>query len=232
MNAAPRILRAGDSVVVAEFEERIDPSISDRALALAAAIAAERLVGVRDIIPTYRTVAVHFDPVRVDRERLLELLQREAARDDHQGAAKSSLIRLPVCYGGPFGPDLEQLAAWSGMREEDVVALHTAIRYRVFMLGFLPGFAYLGQVDSRIAMPRRDTPRVRVPRGAVGIAGTQTAVYPDETPGGWQIIGRTPAQMFDLSRPEPFLLKPGDFVEFYQIDARAIREAEANEAAA
>src|SRR6185503_17931278 len=129
-------------------------------------------------------------------------------------------VRIPVCYGGELGPDLGAVAGFSQMDEAAVVVAHTARTYRVFMLGFVPGFAYLGTVDDRIAMPRRSTPRVRVPVGSVGIAGVQTGVYPAETPGGWQLIGRTPVKPFDPFRDPPFLMKAGDSVQFYPIERR------------
>jgi inhibitor of KinA len=127
-------------------------------------------------------------------------------------------VRIPVCYGGEFGPDLSAVAAFGHVAEEEVIRLHASTPYRVFMLGFVPGFAYLGLVDDQIAAPRRATPRVRVPRGSVGIAGAQTGVYPAETPGGWQLVGRTPVKPNDPIRKEPFLMQPGDVVQFYAID--------------
>ena len=120
-------------------------------------------------------------------------------------------------YGGEHGPDLGDVAAFAGLSEAEVVAKHVAVFYRVFMMGFVPGFPYMGTVDATIAVPRRTTPRVRVPAGSVGIAGSQTGIYPTETPGGWQLIGRTDVHLFDLSRPAPFLLKAGDTVQFYPV---------------
>jgi inhibitor of KinA len=125
---------------------------------------------------------------------------------------------VPVCYAGEFGPDLAEVAAFAAVSEAEAVRLHTSRMYRVFMLGFVPGFAYMGIVDAHIAAPRLSTPRVRVPAGSVGIAGVQTGIYPVSTPGGWRIIGRTPLKPFDLSRREPALFKPGDAVQFYAID--------------
>jgi inhibitor of KinA len=127
-------------------------------------------------------------------------------------------VRIPVCYDAELGPDLAAVASFAGVSEADVVRVHTGATYRVFMLGFVPGFAYLGTVDERIAMPRRAAPRVRVPAGSVGIAGAQTGVYPAETPGGWQLIGRTPLKPFDPLREDPFLMKSGDAVQFFAID--------------
>jgi KipI family sensor histidine kinase inhibitor len=225
MSGDHRITWIGDSAVVVEFEARIDPAISDRALDLARAIAAIRPTGVRDIVPTYHAVTVHFDPWGTDVVSLFERLGREAERRPPQASGGQAMIRIPVCYGGAYGPDLLEVAAWSGLGEDEVVGRHASAVYRVFMLGFLPGFAYLGSVDRTIAMPRKDSPRVRVPEGSVGIAGEQTGVYPQTSPGGWRIIGRTPMRLFDLSRPQPFLLGPGDLVRFYRIEAAEFEQA-------
>ena len=177
-----------------------------------------RVPGVRDVVPTYRSVVVHFNPLQTDSDALHARLEREAARPSPPLAAVKAPVRIPVCYGGELGPDLEAVAAFARMDSAAVIAAHTATTYRVFMLGFVPGFAYLGTVDARLAMPRRSTPRVRVPARSVGIAGVQTGIYPTETPGGWQLIGRTPVKPFDPDRAEPFLMKAGDAVQFYAID--------------
>lgn len=213
-----RIVPAGESALIVEFEARIDPEINARAIACAEAIQAAGLSGVRDVVPTYRSVAVYFDPLRTDGDALQRRLAREAAQPFQPSTAPREPVRIPVCYGGDLGPDLAGVATFAGMAEADVVRAHAETTYRVFMLGFVPGFAYLGIVDPRIAMPRRATPRVRVPAGSVGIAGVQTGVYPGETPGGWQLIGRTPVKPFDPSRDDPFLMKAGDAVRFYPID--------------
>jgi inhibitor of KinA len=214
-----RIVPAGDSAIVVEFDERIDPVVNASAIALAEAIEAAHLAGVRDVVPTYRSVAIYFDPLRTASDALMSLVEREAARGPAALTGAPTPVRIPVSYGGECGPDLAAVAAFAHASEADVIRMHTAATYRVFMLGFVPGFAYLGVVDPRIAMPRHPTPRVRVPPGSVGIAGVQTGVYPAETPGGWQLIGRTPSKPFDTDRAEPFLMKPGDAVQFYAIDA-------------
>jgi inhibitor of KinA len=213
-----RIVRAGDSAVTVEFEERIDAAVNARAVSLADAIHRADLAGVRDVVPTYRSVTIYFDPLRTDYEALLARLEREASVHVPAAADDRAPIRIPVCYGGQFGPDLGHVAAFGQVEEAEVVRLHSSTTYRVFMLGFVPGFAYMGLVDARIAAPRHATPRVRVPRGSVGIAGLQTAVYPMDTPGGWQLVGRTPMHPFDPRRAEPFLIKAGDAVQFYAID--------------
>ena len=217
-----RLVHAGDSVVIAELDNQIDERVNERAIRLADGIARAGLQGVRDIVPTYRSVAVYYDPLRIDFTRLSDLLSSEArAAAASEDAGRRDVLsparppkRIPVRYGGTDGPDLADVAAFARMSEAEVVARHTGRTYRVFMMGFLPGFPYMGTVDPAIAAPRRGTPRLRVPAGSVGIAGSQTGMYPAESPGGWQLIGRTPVRLFDLSRPNPFLLEPGDAVEF------------------
>ena len=215
-----RIVPAGDSAIFVEFEERIDAGVNARTIAFAEAVQAANLAGIRDVVPAYRSTAIYFDPLRTDSDALMACVEREAVRPAMTLAAATALVRIPVCYGGELGPDLPAVAAFAKADERDVVRLHADGTYRVFMLGFVPGFAYLGTVDGRIAMPRRSTPRVRVPAGSVGIGGIQTGVYPAETPGGWQLIGRTPLKPFDASRDNPFLMKAGDSVQFYPIDRR------------
>jgi KipI family sensor histidine kinase inhibitor len=168
------------------------------------------------VVSTYRTVAVHFDPLRVDLEAVHDAMARAstAAATDVAGKA----VDVPVQYGGETGPDLLELAHFANLGPQAAVDIHSSTTYRVFMLGFLPGFAYMGSVDGTIAMPRRETPRMRVPAGSVGIAGQQTGVYPRESPGGWRLIGRTNAQVFDANRAEPCLFAPGDVVRFTPAD--------------
>jgi inhibitor of KinA len=216
-----RIVPSGDSTVVVEFEARIDLAVNLRSIRLAEAVRVSDLAGIRDVVPTFCSVAVFFDPLRTSYQPLVEWLETHASIPADPLADPPAPIEVPVCYGGDLGPDLSSVAARSSMSPEEVAAVHASATYRVFMLGFSPGFAYLGILDERIRVPRHATPRIRVPRGAVGIADAQTGIYPMDTPGGWQIIGRTPVRPFDLSRREPFLFKPGDAVRFVPIDRRA-----------
>jgi KipI family sensor histidine kinase inhibitor len=218
MTDAYRIVSAGDSALILEFEDRIDPAINARAVAVADRVASVKLSGVRDVVPTFRSVAVHFDPLRTHVAELTARLESEASRLFDEVADARPIIRVPVAYGGDLGPDLQEVADAAGIAAADVVLRHAAPIYRVFMLGFLPGFAYMGTVDSTIAMPRRATPRLRVPEGSVGIAGQQTGVYPSESPGGWRLIGCTAVKPYDPARPEPFLFRPGDRVKFDPMD--------------
>jgi inhibitor of KinA len=218
-----RIVQAGDSVLIVEFEERIDPAVNARAIAVAERLQEAGIAGVRDVVPTYRAVAVYFDPLRTNFDALQARLEREAEEPVVHVDDERRPVRIPVCYGDDLGPDLAAVAGKADMTEAEVVRLHTSATYRVFMLGFVPGFAYMGLVDSRIAVARHSTPRVRVPIGSVGIAGVQTGIYPAETPGGWQLIGRTPLKPFDPLRAEPFLVKAGDAVQFFEIDRDEFR---------
>ena len=208
-----RLSRVGDAAITIEFELRIDPAINARVLAVAEAVRRSDHDGVRDVVESYCAVTVEYDPLRTDVQGVTRDLEAAAGRGwgSETGGNEHT---IPVCYGGDFGPDLAAVAAFAGCSEARVIETHGTAVYRVYMLGFLPGFAYMGPVDERIVMPRRKTPRLRVPAGSVGIAGRQTGVYPVRAPGGWQLIGRTPVRLFDLKRAQPFLLGPGDRVRF------------------
>ena len=208
----PGVKLAGDSALLLELEERVDPAVNAHAVAVASAVRREAIRGVRDVVSTYRSVAVYFDPLVLDIAAVQDALQRAQAAKVQHVAGRT--IEVPIIYGGEGGPDLAELAAYAALSPQQVIARHADADYRVFMLGFLPGFAYMGSVRSEIAMPRRATPRLRVPGGSVGIAGVQTAIYPRDSPGGWQIIGRTPLQVFDATKTPPSLLAPGDAVRF------------------
>jgi inhibitor of KinA len=209
-----RIVMLGDSCVSAQFAAVIDPGVNARCIVLAAALERLALRGVRDVVPTYNAVTVHFDPLTADGQALGAELSRLAATMPPAADRTLRTIEIPVSYGGAVGPDLAAVAEFAKCSEADVVRLHTETPYHVYMLGFLPGFAYMGSVDRRIAMPRLETPRLRVAAGSVGIASEQTGIYPCDSPGGWRIIGRTSTKVFDATRPEPFLLKAGDRVKF------------------
>jgi KipI family sensor histidine kinase inhibitor len=210
-----RIRECGDSMLLVEFEPVIDPVVNERAIALATRLRDRRARGIRDVVPGYCTLGVHFDPLQTDLAALEQAIADEAAGLEAVDAVPPRTpIEIGVHYGGDAGPDLEAVAAHAGCSVAEVIARHAARTYRVYMLGFVPGFAYLGRVDSSIAAPRHRVPRERVPAGSVGIAGEQTGVYPVTSPGGWQLIGRTESMMFDPVRSRPSLLAPGDLVRF------------------
>jgi inhibitor of KinA len=212
---------AGDSALLLELPERIDPQINT--WCIAAARAMEQRLGstVRDVVIGYCSVTVYFDPLVVDvrwLEREIHTIASEVgAIEDVDVGARGAVVEVPVCYGGELGPDLGEVARFGACSEAEVIGLHAGTDYRVYLVGFVPGFAYMAEVPPRIAVPRRQTPRTVVPVGSVAIAGGQTGIYPATTPGGWNIIGRTPVKPYDPDRPEPFLFRPGDSVRFRPI---------------
>jgi inhibitor of KinA len=220
----PRILPLGDSGVTIEFGERIDPAIHKRVLACMTALARKPFPGQIEVVPAFRSVTVYFDPVTTDQESLRAILSRAVTGPMKARPRRFKTVTLPVFYDPAVAPDLETVAAEARLPIEEVIALHTSVTYRVYMLGFAPGFPYLGLVPRQIALPRLPTPRKQVPAGSVGIAGFQTGIYPRDSPGGWRIIGRTPAQICNLHGPKPFLLKPGDQVRFVAIDRHEFNE--------
>ena len=208
-------------MLLVELEAAIDPVINERAILLAARIRAREARGVRDVAPGYCTVGVHFDPLQTDLAALEHAIQVEYSTiESVEVIADRKVIEIPVHYGGDGGPDLAAVAQFAGCSEQDVIARHSGRIYRVYMLGFVPGFSYMGRVDSSIAAPRHRVPRERVPAGSVGIAGGQTGVYPVDSPGGWQLIGRSDTVMFDASRERPSLLGAGDLVRFVPVPPR------------
>jgi inhibitor of KinA len=213
-----RITSFGDSALLVEYTSEIDAAVNAAVLAASERVRQSRIRGVRDVVPAFASFAVHFDPIATDVEALRDGIARAVAGAlPAVQALEAAPFDIPVCYGGAFGPDLIGVAAWAGCTPQDVVEVHTGRSYRVFMLGFLPGFPYMAAVDDRIAMPRRDAPRSHVAAGSVGIAGRQTGIYPFDSPGGWQIIGRTPLTLFDPLRHVPALLAPGQRVQFHPI---------------
>lgn len=215
MTAFPRLTASGEAALLVEFEPRISPSINQRVHALAAQLAALNQRGVQEIIPAYRSLLIHYNPQETNLETVGAAVTTCWPQIEQQPAQDTRRVEIPVHY---TGEDLEFVAAYAQLSVPEVIARHTAGEYRVYMMGFTPGFAYMGEVDEQIAAPRLEKPRTRVPAGAVGIAGKQTGIYPIESPGGWRILGYTPLKLFDLNRPEPFLLAPGDTVQFVAVE--------------
>jgi len=202
-------------MLLVELEPVIDPIVNERAIVLAARIRGRGARGVRDVAPGYSTVGIHFDPLQIDLGALERAIESEFSSLTAMTTPEDRpVIDIPVRYGGVCGPDLESVARHAGCTPDEVIARHSQRTYRVYMLGFVPGFAYMGRVDPSIAAPRHRVPREKVPAGSVGIAGLQTGVYPVESPGGWQLIGHTTTVMFDAQREPPSLLAAGDVVRF------------------
>lgn len=217
----PRLRFEGDGLVVVEFEPRVDEVTNARVGQLARAAKAARLTGVLDVVPTFSSVAFHVDPLRTNWTALTSWVEANWGRAQADAAPDLPLVEVPVSYGGEEGPDLQDVAGASGLSPDEVVGLHASNTYRVFMMGFVPGFAYLGVLPSVLRLPRRARPRTRVPAGSIAIAGELTGVYPSDTPGGWHLIGRTDVRPFDLAREAPFLFSVGQRVRFVPRRSRA-----------
>ena len=210
----------GESALLIPLGECIDARLNSRALALAETIRTANLSGVLDVAPAYASVCVRHASAQADaRERLVAAISALVDNAAPAPTQTAELIEIPVCYGGEFGPDLGDVAQRAGLAANAAVARHAGADYRVAMLGFAPGFAYLLGLDATLHTPRRASPRTRVPAGAVAIGGAQTGIYPRELPGGWNIIGRTPLRLFDVARAPPALLSAGTRVRFRAIDA-------------
>ena len=222
----PRILISGDSAVTVEFGSTIDASINARVLGFDAALQAAALPFIIETLPTYRSVIVHYDPVAIGFDALSARLLEVAAASG-PAPPSSRLWRIPVVYGGSCGIDLDLVANHAGLPPDEIVALHSAATYRVYMVGFMPGYSYLGGLDPRIHTPRRKDPRLDTPAGTVAIGGEQTGVQCLAAPSGWNLIGRTPVRTFHPTRTPMFLLEPGDAVRFVPLDAARWQELDA-----
>jgi KipI family sensor histidine kinase inhibitor len=212
-----RILPLGDAAFTVEFGRCIDPAVNDRVLTFADGIRAQGWPEVLDVVPSFSSVTIHIDPLLADvtalSDRALALSRTGFMEGNRSGRAHT----IPVLYGGESGPDLNDVAVFANLSIEDTIRSHSSVCYRVYMLGFSPGFPYLGAVPATIAMPRLSTPRTRVPAGSVGIAENQTGIYPTATPGGWRLIGRTPVSLYRPHAAVPFLIHAGDTVRFQPI---------------
>ena len=228
---SPRILDAGDAAFTVEFGDGIDPALRAAVSALDQAIAREQaagqLPGLIETMPTFRSLTVFFDPLATGRRALIDALQPLFTADAQAVTAPGRLWRLPACYDAEAGPDLADTARAIGASVDEVIALHSGTEVSVYMLGFLPGFPFMGDLPQRLQRPRRTEPRVRVPAGSVAIANGLTVIYPWESPGGWHLLGRCPVPLFDARRAAPSLLAPGDRVRFEPIAMPEYRRIEA-----
>ena len=212
-----RFLPAGDRALAVELGDSITAEINRKVRDLLVAIESEGIPGLIDLVPTYRSLLVNYDPLRLS---LSELQERLADLEQHldQATLKAPKVaEIPTLYGGEHGPDLSHVAEHNGLDPDEVIQIHSGTEYLVYMMGFTPGFPYMGGMSERIATPRLQTPRTAIPAGSVGIAEQQTGVYPIESPGGWQLIGRTPVQLFDPQRDPPVLVVAGDYIRFTPI---------------
>ena len=215
----PTISPVGDCAISIDFGQVIDPKINRHIRQTIERIQELKLDGITELVPTYCALLIQYDAMLYsysDICNLMEALLEPSATDDAN--ERVTVIEIPTVYGGEFGPDLGYVASHNNLSEDEVVSIHSGTDYLVYMLGFIPGFTYLGGMDPRIATPRLSSPRTLIPAGSVGIAGEQTGTYPSDSPGGWQIIGRTPVTMYDMSKEQAALLSAGDYVRYVPID--------------
>jgi len=227
-----RFLPAGDTAMIVEFGDSIDRVLSDRVLRLSALVRAANLPGVVETVPTFRSLMVHYEPLATDNASLTAAIEKllDTSRDEPKPV---KLWRIPACYAISHAPDLAEVAQRTGLSAAEVVRIHSSTRFHIYMLGFVPGYPYMGDLPDPLVLPRRTDPRIRVPAGSIAIATNMTAIYPLESPGGWHLIGSTPIRLFDLRWPRPALLSPGDAVRFEPVTVRefdAIRAAVAADA--
>ena len=232
---AVRFLCQGESGLVIEFGSEIDSQINSKVHLLSNRFKKEAAVGIKAVVPTYRSLLILFDPLLIGRSKLCNLAEAflEKAQDNNKQAisGEDRTVIIPTCYGHDYGPDIQFVADHNGLAVDEVISIHTSTAYKIFMMGFTPGFPYLGGMSPQIAAPRLDTPRTVIPSGSVGIAGSQTGLYPVESPGGWRLIGRTPLQVFDVLREPAFIYGAGDYLKFESISEQEFlsirREVEA-----
>jgi inhibitor of KinA len=219
------IFPLGDCALTVDFGNRISEDLNKKVIALFNLLQQHPVPGIVEAVPAYSSLTCFYDPVAVLKniqpgksvfDRIRKKVEELLEKTPSASTEKEKLIRMPVCYETTFGPDLMRISELKKMAAEEIIRLHTSVQYRVYMIGFLPGFPYLGEVDERIIAPRKNEP-VTVKAGSVGIAGKQTGIYPLDSPGGWQIIGRTPLKIFNKEKENPVLLKAGDRVEFYSV---------------
>jgi inhibitor of KinA len=208
---------SGDSAIIIKAGTEISEEINSTIRKLLAGIEQKKIEGITDFIPSYNELMICYDPLLINFKELLIFLRSLEQGIENIELPHSSVIHVPVFYGGESGPDLGEVADYSGLSQEDVVKIHSSDSYLVYMLGFTPGFCYLGGMDERIATPRKQSPRLRIPAGSVGIADKQTGIYPMESPGGWQLIGKTPLRLFDPCKKPEFLIGAGDLIKFYPV---------------
>ncbi len=213
-----RILTAGDSALLIEFGKEINPETNRKITALVQLMREQHIEGIVDVIPAFCSLLINYDPRVLSYEELKERMEHLLKMETKTEATRKRIFEIPVCYGGEYGPDIENIAEHAGLSIEEVIKIHSSKDYLIYMLGFLPGFTYLGGLDERIHTPRLASPRLKIRAGSVGIGGSQTGIYPLDSPGGWQLMGMTPVRTYDPERQTPILVEAGDYIRFIPID--------------
>ncbi len=205
---------SGDSAFIIKAGDGISEEVNRTVMKLLVRLEEWKIAGITDFIPAYNELMVSYDPSLTGYRQLLDILRACGADIEDVELPEAGTVDVPVLYGGEYGPDIQDVADMGYLSQDDVITIHSSALYRVYMLGFTPGFCYLGGMDKRIATPRRQSPRMKIPAGSVGIAGNQTGIYPVESPGGWNLIGRTPLQLFNPFMKPEFLFSAGDSIRF------------------
>ncbi|MBE0667455.1 MAG: 5-oxoprolinase subunit PxpB [Bacteroidales bacterium] len=208
---------SGDSAFIIKAGDGISEEVNKTVMKLLVRLEEWKIAGITDFIPAYNELMVSYDPSVTGYRQLLDILRACGADIEDVELPEAGTVDVPVVYGGEYGPDIQDIADMGYLSQDDVVTIHSSALYRVYMLGFTPGFCYLGGMDKRIATPRRQSPRMKIPAGSVGIAGNQTGIYPVESPGGWNLIGRTPLKLFNPFRKPEFLFSAGDSIRFVPV---------------
>ena len=223
-----RVLTAGDSALLIQFEQRIGEDVNRRISATVKLLKMQQIEGIVDMIPAYASLLVQYNPLVIRYEEIYKRVSAIVKMDTKVESMEKKVWEIPVLYGGELGPDFFHVAEHAGISGEELIRLHSEKDYLVYMLGFLPGFTYLGGLEEKLHTPRLENPRVKIPAGSVGIGGSQTGVYPVGSPGGWKLIGRTPVKMYDPEKQDPILVQAGEYIHFYPItDAEYARISEA-----
>jgi KipI family sensor histidine kinase inhibitor len=208
---------SGDSAFLLKFGNNISEEIHSNICAFIHILLKEKIKGITEVVPSYTDILIHYNPLEVEYKKLVTQLKKLSSKIETICLPEPRTVRIPVLYGGKFGKDLEEVKKHSGLTKEEIIQLHSQKKYLVYMLGFTPGFCYLGGMNKRLATPRKKIPEQKIVAGSVGIAAEQTGIYPIDSPGGWQIIGRTPLKLFNPAVENPFLIEAGNYIEFYSI---------------
>lgn len=227
MYETPKLLCSGDSCLVVEFSDAIEIDANIKLQCLRHTLAALEIKGVREFVPTYRSLSIHYDPVKLSGEKLKKIVAGSLEKSGAWGDTGKRVLVMPVAYGGEYGPDMANVSAHTGFDETEIIKRHAGRDYYCYMLGFTPGFSYLGGLDEALATPRLAKPRMLIPAGSVGIAGKQTGAYSIDSPGGWQLIGRTPLRLFNPNdERNPTLIDAGDWIRFRSISRNEFESIE------
>ena len=222
----PRILLSGDSAIVIQFGDEIDKTINFNVYVLKDFLESDKTIKILSLIPSYCSLLLEYDILLHNQNEVIDFVQSKInlLKNKKFGDEKKKIINIPVVYGGVFGPDIDYVLEYTKLSFDQLVSIHTSTEYYVYMVGFSPGFPYLGGMDKRLYCPRLETPRINIQKGSVGIAGKQTGIYPSESPGGWRIIGRSPIELFNINNESPALISPRTYVKFIPISGKIFSE--------